>query len=72
MGVVLETMGSNETIIGGTLPQRMMSCLSTLDRFLNRPEPVLSSFVQAESKTERKSGGKGQDLVQAVCNILGE
>lgn len=70
-GVVLETMGNNDTVIGGTLPQRMMSCLSTLDKFLNRPEPVLSSFVLAESKTEGKSGGNGQNLVQAICNILG-
>lgn len=71
VGVVLETMGNNDTVIGGTLPQRMMSCLSTLDKFLNRPEPVLSSFVLAESKTDSKSGGNGQNLVQAVCNILG-
>ncbi|XP_062589750.1 fatty acid synthase-like [Saccostrea cucullata] len=71
VGVVLETMGNNDTVIGGTLPQRMMSCLSTLDKFLNRPEPVLSSFVQAESKTDSKSGGSGQDIVQAVFNILG-
>ncbi|XP_048759235.2 fatty acid synthase-like [Ostrea edulis] len=71
VGVVLETMGNNNLVIGGTLPQRMMSCLSTLDQFLNRSEPVLSSFVQAESKTETKSSGSGHDLVQAVCNILG-
>lgn len=64
-------MGNNDSVIGGTLPQRMMSCLSTLDQFLNRSEPVLSSFVQAESKTETKSSGSGHDLVQAVCNILG-
>ncbi|KAJ8319449.1 hypothetical protein KUTeg_004540 [Tegillarca granosa] len=69
VGVVMDTMGNNDTVIGGTLPQRMTSCLSTLDQFLNQPHPVVSSFVPAEKET-RKETGK-HDLVASVCNILG-
>uniref|UniRef100_A0A8C5Q5P7 Fatty acid synthase n=1 Tax=Leptobrachium leishanense TaxID=445787 RepID=A0A8C5Q5P7_9ANUR len=72
VGVVLETMGSNDTVIGGTLPQRISSCLEVLDQFLNQPHPVMSSFVLAEKTifTKTKAGGQ-QDLVEAVAHILG-
>ncbi|KAG8446408.1 hypothetical protein GDO86_014021 [Hymenochirus boettgeri] len=72
VGVVLETMGSNDTVIGGTLPQRMSSCLEVLDQFLNQPHPVMSSFVLAEKTISVKNkGGSQQDLVEAVAHILG-
>lgn len=73
MGVVLETMGSNDTVIGGTLPQRISSCLEVLDQFLNQPHPVMSSFVLAEKTISVKTKGAGQqDLVEAVAHILGK
>ncbi|XP_018417291.1 PREDICTED: fatty acid synthase [Nanorana parkeri] len=72
VGVVLETMGSNDTVIGGTLPQRISSCLEVLDQFLNQPHPVMSSFVLAEKTISVKAkGASQQDLVQAVAHILG-
>uniref|UniRef100_A0A452SJH0 Fatty acid synthase n=1 Tax=Ursus americanus TaxID=9643 RepID=A0A452SJH0_URSAM len=72
VGVVLETMGSNDTVIGGTLPQRITSCLEVLDLFLNQPHPVLSSFVLAEKKaTAQGDGSTHQDLMKAVAHILG-
>ncbi|XP_053308944.1 fatty acid synthase [Spea bombifrons] len=72
VGVVLETMGSNDTVIGGTLPQRISSCLEVLDQFLNQPHPVMSSFVLAEKTISVKTKGAGQqDLVEAVAHILG-
>ncbi|XP_075072878.1 fatty acid synthase [Mixophyes fleayi] len=72
VGVVLETMGSNDTVIGGTLPQRISSCLEVLDQFLNQPRPVMSSFVLAEKTISVKTKGAGQqDLVEAVAHILG-
>ncbi|XP_073540254.1 fatty acid synthase [Phyllobates terribilis] len=72
VGVVLETMGSNDTVIGGTLPQRISSCLEVLDQFLNQPHPVMSSFVLAEKTISVKTKGTGQqDLVEAVAHILG-
>ncbi|XP_059765124.1 fatty acid synthase [Balaenoptera ricei] len=72
VGVVLETMGTNDTVIGGTLPQRIISCMEVLDLFLNQPHPVLSSFVLAEKKAAAHGdGGSQQDLVKAVAHILG-
>lgn len=68
---MLETMGSNDTVIGGTLPQRISSCLATLDHFLCQSEPVVSSFVPAEKKSD-SAGGDKVDLVHAVCHILGK
>ncbi|KAM4691284.1 fatty acid synthase isoform 2-T2 [Rhinophrynus dorsalis] len=72
VGVVLETMGTNDTEIGGTLPQRINSCLEVLDQFLNQPHPVMSSFVLAEKTVSVKNKAGGQhDLVEAVAHILG-
>lgn len=73
VGIILEAMGTNDTVIGGTLPQRIASCLEVLDLFLNQPHPVLSSFVLAEKKAAAHSdSGSQQDLVKAVAHILGE
>uniref|UniRef100_A0A672LX21 Fatty acid synthase n=1 Tax=Sinocyclocheilus grahami TaxID=75366 RepID=A0A672LX21_SINGR len=72
VGVVLETMGGNDAVIGGTLPQRMSSCLEVLDRFLCQQRPVMSSFVLAEKVMVAKGEGSRQrDLVEAVAHILG-
>lgn len=73
VGVVLETMGSNMTVVGGTLPQRITSCLATLDRFLNQSHPVMSSYVPAEKITGKKDKSSDkQSLVEAVAHILGK
>ena len=67
-----DTMGgSNETVIGGTLPQRMSSCLSVLDRFLSQEHPVMSSYVPASKITSKSDKQSGSDLVGAVAHILG-
>lgn len=72
VGVVMETMGSNDTVIGGTLPQRIGSCLEVLDRFMNQSHPVMSSLVLAEKTVSVESEGRSQqDLVEAVAHILG-
>ncbi|MCQ7632684.1 SDR family NAD(P)-dependent oxidoreductase, partial [Salmonella enterica] len=72
VGIVLEAMGTNDTVIGGTLPQRIASCMEVLDLFLSQPHAVLSSFVLAEKKTVAQGDGEGQrDLVKAVAHILG-
>lgn len=71
VGVVLETMGDNDTVIGGTLPQRIASCLEVLDRFLCQRQPVMSSFVLAERTVTKQEAGGQRDLVEAVAHILG-
>lgn len=68
-GLVLENLGDNDTIIGGTLPQRMVSCLQTMDLFMQQPHPVLASMVVAEKRKADATGGVS--LVACVANILG-
>lgn len=71
VGLIMDTMGGNETVVGGTLPQRMTSCLNAFDVFLQQTQPVLASMVLAE----KRKGGTGSanqiSLVDAVANILG-
>lgn len=69
VGLILETMGSNETEVGGTLPQRMASCLTTMDTFLQQPHPVLASMVLADK--HKADAGNQVGLLEAVGNILG-
>ncbi|KAM5149351.1 fatty acid synthase isoform 2-T2 [Callospermophilus lateralis] len=72
VGIVLEAMGTNDTVIGGTLPQRITSCMEVLDLFLSQPHAVLSSFVLAEKKALARGSAEGQqDLVNTVAHILG-
>ncbi|KAK2119426.1 hypothetical protein P7K49_000812 [Saguinus oedipus] len=71
VGIVLEAMGTNDMVIGGTLPQRMASCLGVLDLFLNQPHAILSSFLLAEKAAAYKDGDSRWDLVKAVAPILG-
>ncbi|XP_040922555.1 fatty acid synthase-like [Toxotes jaculatrix] len=71
VGVVLETMGGNDTVIGGTLPQRIASCMEVLDLFLSQQQPVMSSFVLAERTVVKSDAGSQRDLVDAVAHILG-
>nr|XP_019963310.1 PREDICTED: fatty acid synthase-like [Paralichthys olivaceus] len=70
VGVVLEMMGGNDTVIGGTLPQRITSCMEVLDRFLCQQRPVMSSFVLAERIVIKTEAGSQRDLVDAVAHIL--
>ncbi|KAM3963796.1 fatty acid synthase-like [Aphomia sociella] len=54
--------------IGGTLQQRISSCLLALDKFLNQDAPIVSSIVVAE----KKAGGSGcGNIVDAVAQIMG-
>ena len=72
VGVVLEMMGGNDAVIGGTLPQRITSCMEVLDHFLCQQQPVVSSFVLAERIAVKTEGGSQRDLVDAVAHILGK
>lgn len=55
--------------IGGTLQQRISSCLAELDALLtSEKDPVVSSMVVAEKRAG--SDGKG-NLIESVLNIMG-
>lgn len=70
VGLILETMGGNDTEVGGTLPQRMASCLATMDILLQQPHSVVASMVLAD-KHKGGAGGSQVSLTDAVANILG-
>ncbi|KAH9640519.1 hypothetical protein HF086_001568 [Spodoptera exigua] len=54
--------------IGGTLQQRISSCLTALDKFMKQDAPIVSSIVVAE----KKAGGSGcGNIVDAVAQIMG-
>ena len=69
MGVILENMGDNNTVVGGTLPQRMPSCLATLDLFLSWNHAIVSSYIKADLGGKKSSGGG--NLLQTIAHILG-
>ncbi|XP_059048229.1 fatty acid synthase-like [Achroia grisella] len=54
--------------IGGTLQQRISSCLLTLDKFLKQDFPIVSSMLVAEKKTRSANFGT---IVDAVAQIMG-
>lgn len=72
VGVVLEIMGSDDTVIGGTLPQRIASCLEVMDAFLCQKHPVMSSFVLAERAVVKSDAGSQRNLVDTVAHVLGK
>lgn len=62
-------MDSNvEIVIGGTLPQKIASCLEVMDRFLRQKDPIVSSIVVAEKNV---SDTKFSSVTEAVAHILG-
>ncbi|KAG5674367.1 hypothetical protein PVAND_004341 [Polypedilum vanderplanki] len=68
-GLVLENLGDNDTVVGGTLPQRMVSCLQTMDLFMQQPHAVLASMVVAEKR--KADASSGMSLIACIANILG-
>ncbi|KAJ4448693.1 hypothetical protein ANN_00083 [Periplaneta americana] len=57
-----------ELVIGGTLQQRISSCLEVLDVLLAQSHPVVGSMVVAEKRAGR---GSYKDVVECVSSILG-
>jgi len=70
VGLIVETMGGDETEVGGTVPQRISSCMEALGTLLALPHAVAASMVPADKR--RVAVAPTQDLVHAVANILGE
>jgi fatty acid synthase, animal type len=77
VGMVIENSGCNETVIAGTLPQRISSCLETMDIFLRQPtrHPVVASYVLAEKiqlPLDSLSSNSKTSLIEIIANILGQ
>ena len=71
VGVLVDMMGHGDVEVGGTLPQKISSCLETLDVFLNQSLPVVSSFVLASHKKSSAAAGSKVPITEAVARILG-
>ena len=71
VGIFISHVGDNDTVLNGTSPQRITSCLQSLDFFMTQSKPVVCSYVTAERKTSG-SGKSNQGLVAAICNIIGK
>lgn len=56
-----------ELVIGGTLQQRISSCLEVLDKLLNQDDPVVASMLVAE----KRYGASADNLFGTVLQILG-
>ncbi|CAB3260160.1 unnamed protein product [Arctia plantaginis] len=69
VGLIVDTMGGDETVVGGTVPQRISSCMEALGALLALPHAVGASLVLADKR--RAAAAPTQDLVHAVANILG-
>ncbi|XP_075218277.1 fatty acid synthase 3 [Lycorma delicatula] len=69
VGLVAEMQEDNfELVIGGTLQQRITSCLELLDVFLKGDDAVVASMIVAE---KRSGGGSAGNIVDTVVSILG-
>jgi len=68
VGMVVSLHGNKDVSVAGTLPQRVSSCLATLDTFLCQPHAVLTSYVRAESTCTTSNT---TSLRQLVAHILG-
>ncbi|XP_071644317.1 fatty acid synthase-like [Temnothorax longispinosus] len=68
VGLVADMQEENkELVIGGTLQQRISSCLDTLEIFLLQDRPVVSSMVVAEKE---KIGGS-MNVSETIAHIMG-
>ncbi|XP_046414517.1 fatty acid synthase [Neodiprion fabricii] len=69
VGLVAEMQEEHkEIVIGGTLQQRISSCLQELDGFLRQNSTIVSSMVVAE---KRAGGANATNIVDTVINIMG-
>ncbi|XP_053692477.1 fatty acid synthase-like [Sabethes cyaneus] len=67
VGIVAEMAADRlDMEIGGTLQQRIASCLQELDRLLDNKAPIVGSMVVAE----KRIGGGARNLLEAVMNIM--
>lgn len=70
-GMIIDNgFDGNDSVIGGLLPQRMVSCLKTMDLFMRQPHAVLASMVIANKYRAEGDGGNEVGLIECVAEIL--
>lgn len=69
VGLVADMEENNKKlVIGGTLQQRINSCIEKLEEFLLQEQPIVASMVVAE----KHSNSSVNNVVDAVANIMGK
>ena len=70
MGAFAEKFG-NDVNIAGMVPQRIISCMKTMDEVMQFKTPILSSVVlQDDSKIHALGGDRGS-LIKTIMHVLG-
>ncbi|KAL4702305.1 hypothetical protein ACJJTC_018435, partial [Scirpophaga incertulas] len=70
VGMIVEQLrGDDSAEVGGTVPQRIASCMEALGALLALPHAVGGSLVLADK--QRRARAPTADLVHAVANVLG-
>jgi len=64
----LDNIGDNDTVWNDVLPQRMWSCIETVDIFLQQSHEVLCSTVLI--KENKHIDDKNNGLLKTIANIL--
>lgn len=72
VGIILNTIGDNDTILGNCIPMRIPSCMNCLDHFLCQSQPVVSCFHLApKSQSATTAKRSGNDIVKELARMLG-
>lgn len=71
VGYVANRSNSNNTVILGLSGQRIHSCLSSLDHFLQSPDPVVCCYVTAEKDHGSHGIVDSTDVLKVISRILG-
>ncbi|EZA48517.1 Fatty acid synthase [Ooceraea biroi] len=62
----------NDVVTNGVLPQRISSCLATIDTFLQHPHQILCSTVVAEKNTDDATDSNSKNtFARIISKILG-
>ena len=72
----MDRFGKSDVVVGGTIPQKLSSCLLKLEKFMLSSAAVVSSYIPAISSMEQGGGDKGTtrkaSLLSSLCSVIGE
>ncbi len=71
VGMVIENLGSNDSVVDGILSQRMASCLKTIDHFLQQSKNICFILCTCRKITKNIWIIKASaDLIETMANNL--